>query len=347
MSDTVGIAVLTNGDRCDYLQQNIFAFLENCSTRPLVFGIFDNGSTDRTPEFCKNLPVIQGVEWRYERSEIDLGCGAGVNRANNLVKEFACTFFLECDWTCLHKSESGYDEKWLDECTDFLKTGKADYIYLRRFRHDAESRFHHWPMVMANSGYSEGRFLRTEKFMYSNNPHVRLTKALYENGTLPLQEFFDDKGNGIEKKGNAVWGNAEHLAKHPKNFWIHKWGMFTHESTPTPPLEQLKPVGCEKYGPHGVSTCKYGFTEFRNNWCPLCDFSKDHHDLAAHDQRFVHYYETMLQMRRQIMPTVGDMEINPGNCREGKPRSSAVSKVNHIEERRKALLKEKEQNGSK
>lgn len=344
MKETVGVAFLTNGQRRGYLEQNINAFLANCSYRPLVISIFDNGSTDDTPEYCRyRLPVMQDVGFRYVRSEKDLGCGAGVNRAIQLVKEFQFHLFLECDWTCLHESESGCSPDWMDECLDFMKTGKCDYLYLRRFRNDAEAAFHHWPFVMANSGHTDGKFLHTEKFMFSNNPSLRRTQKLFDCGTLPLQEFFNAQGEGTEKKGNAEWGQAEHMAKMPPNFYIHKWGMFVHESTPTP-IGQLKPVGCEKYGDgKGVSTCKYGFTEFRHDWCPLCDFNKEHHDLLAHQQRYNWYYETMLQMRRKIMPTVDKMEYNPGLSRMMEQFSSATSKVNHIEERRKVLEKEQKE----
>lgn len=337
MSQPVGIAVLTNGDRRQYLEQNIRAFLDNCSYRPLIFGIHDNGSVDSTPEYLKHgLPKEHGVEFRCLRSDKDLGCGPGVNRANDLVKELEFTFFLESDWTCLHQSESGYDKQWMHECLDFLQTGRADYIYLRRFRNDNEARYHHWNHVLRNTMHTEGRFLYTERFMYSNNPHIRRTKALYENQSLPLKEMFDAQGNALEKKGNAEWGAAEHQAKHPKNFWIHMWGMFIHESTPTPSIEMLKPVGCNKYGPHGCSTCKYGFLELKPGWCEVCDFSKDFHDLLAHDTRFNHYVNGMKHITNSIMPCISldhKSEVN----RINETINNGVSKVNHLEERQKKL----------
>jgi glycosyltransferase involved in cell wall biosynthesis len=314
MKEPIGIAVLTNGNRLGYLKQNLEAFIENTSYRPLVFGIFDNGSTDGTPTYINSLINTEGVTFRKMRSEADMGCGVGVNRANDLVKEFEYTIFLESDWTLLEERESGWNKEWLDECLDFMKTGKCDYLYLRRFPNVFESRFHDYQHVMAHSGHQEGRFLYITKFMYSNNPHIRRTKVLYDQGILPLREFIDANGLGIEKKGNPTWSQAEHSAKQPEKLWFTMWGMFGHETTVTP--KEIRQVGCDKYGPFGCSTCKYGFTEFNAGFCALCDFSKDWHDLKNHTDRFIQYYETMLSMRRLIKPTIGNLDVNPGSARK-------------------------------
>ena len=72
--EPVGVDVLTNSNRCEYLRVCIDSFLKNCYARPLVIGIFDNGSTDDTSEYLKSLPKVYGVTWRVKRSPADLGC---------------------------------------------------------------------------------------------------------------------------------------------------------------------------------------------------------------------------------------------------------------------------------
>jgi len=310
----IGIAVLTNSDRKHYLKDTIESFLENCSYRPLVIGIFDNGSTDDTWNYIQDLAQtkLDGVEWRIKRSDMDLGCGPGVNRANEMVKEFEYTFFLESDWLLMREEESGVPKTWMDECLEFMQTGKCDYLYLRRFAHNDEAMFHDYGFVMHFSGEQDGKFLQINKFMYSNNPHLRRTKALYDSGTLPVPEFLAPDGTGLEKKENKqFWGKAEHAAPQPPNIWFRVWGMFLHESEPIA-SDKIKPVGCGYYGPYGCSTCKYGFIQFNHGFCPLCDASKDYHDLFNHQKRYHTYFCTMLNMRREIMSRVGDMEYNAG-----------------------------------
>ena len=306
----IGIAVLTNSDRRLYLQRTLETFLENCSYRPLVIGIYDNGSTDSTQSYIQSLPSknYEGVTWRFGRSESDLGCGPGVNRANALVREFEYTFFLESDWTHLIEKEIGVPKTWMQECLEFMETGKCDYLYFRRFKNNTEARFHDYHAVIHLACEQQDKFLRVDKFMYSNNPHLRRTEALFQNGTLPVPEFFDAQGNGLEKKINKnIWGKAEHTAPQPKNMYFYVWGMFAHESEVSP--AEPKKVGCGKYGPYGCSTCKYGFLDFKHGWCPLCDASKDYHDLYPHQMRWEYYFTSMLHMRRQILPCVGDMEF--------------------------------------
>lgn len=292
---TIGIAMLTSGDDRKFLQRTIESFLENCSYRPLHFAIFDNASTDDTWQYLNSLKSTDLITYDIKRSEINTGCGIGVNAANNMVREFEYVLFLENDWTHISEKESGASKEWLHECVDLLETNKTDYIFLRRFRHDNETRFHQWQNIFSTAGQVDGNFIEYNNFPYSNNPHIRRNNALYDAQVLPLKEFTDNNGNPTEHKGNKDWGRAEIETKRVLRTMLYKFGMFCHECEKSP--ENINIIGCGNFERCGASTCKYGFLDFRanssryGNFCDVCDKAKDFHDLKEHDNRFIKAYK--------------------------------------------------------
>lgn len=320
---TIGIAVLTNGNRRKFLEQNIKAFIDNTSYRPLHFGIFNNGSTDDTKQWLDNhLPQHDQITFEVINSTTDVGCSKGVNIANNMVRHFMYSIFLESDWLCLTHVETGCSKDWLHECVAFLNTGKADYIFLRKFPNDKQAAYHGWHHYFSNAveDDSNKNFLKL-RFVYSNNPHIRNTQALYEQRVLPLVEYTTDK------KGYNTWGRAEDKAKHPNNYYTYKRGLFVHETIKS--NANIQPIGCNECGNFGYSGCKYGFTELRPGWCETCDKNKTYADWNQHNERFTHLDPK----------TVENMTVGIVSIRQGAEYSNFKSEVDWVEARREMLNK--------
>jgi hypothetical protein len=275
----VGIGILTNGHRLDYLKECLSSFLNNCYYRPLVVGIFDNGSEDDTLAWLKGLYEAElpyGVEFRYEHSDVDLGCAAGTNRIVDLISDCEYAVHLESDFRHLTEEESGVDKMWLHRCIKWMDDGKCDYLYLRRMVGPAEMMAHWWAQWMEKIVEYDGEYMSCPEFWWSNNPHIRRTKALFESGTLPL----DVNKDGA--KGTEGWSQPELQAPSPPNTWIHKWGMFVHER----PLKFERNYGCSKYSKVGRTSCKYGFyMDLDDPFCSACDLNKDWTDMVNHQRR--------------------------------------------------------------
>jgi glycosyltransferase involved in cell wall biosynthesis len=278
--ETIGISILTNGCRRKYLSQCIDSFFNNCHYRPLVVGIFDNGSQDDTAEFLKtSLPKIDGVKWRVESSSIDLGVSKGTNKAISLVSDCRYALHLECDWELLSKEESGEDGFWLHRALDCVRSGKCDYLYLRRMINENEMMIHWWSQWMSKIDRVEAGQMRCPGFWWSNNPALRDNYALREQGVLPLPEIEN------EYKGSPVWGQCELQAKKPSRPWLMKWGVFIHDRPNH--KDYAKQTGCGNFGPYGVSTCKYGFFKDGSDaFCMSCDLTKSYKDMEVHESRF-------------------------------------------------------------
>jgi len=276
--EPVGVDVLTNGNRCEYLRVCIDSFLKNCYARPLVIGIFDNGSTDDTSEYLKSLPKVYGVTWRVERSPVDLGCARGTNAATDLVKDTEYAIHLESDFIHLTEAESGVNKMWLHDALSFMEKGECDFLYLRRMINEYDMQMHWWSQWMPKVTREAGPYLKCPGFWWSNNPALRRVKALYSSGTLPLDVAKDGQ------KGQAGWSQPELQAPHPTKPWIYRWGMFKHECLKA---EYPELTGCKRYGPFGTSTCKYGFYKpAKDGFCLLCDPHRGLQDMNEHEKRY-------------------------------------------------------------
>ncbi len=109
---TVGVSILTNGSRRKYLEQCISSFLTNCYYRPLVIGVYSNGSTDDTVDFLGDLPETYGVEWRTVDSATDGGCAKGTNASIALVSDCEYQIHLESNYVVdLHKQPKAEDQR--------------------------------------------------------------------------------------------------------------------------------------------------------------------------------------------------------------------------------------------
>jgi len=274
----IGIGILTNGARLNYLKECLSSFLNNCYYRPLVIGIYDNGSQDDTDEWIKGLSILNtpyGIELRHVRSDSDEGCAEGTNATAQLIGDCEYAIHLESDFRHLTPQESGFDKMWLHRCIDWMDKGKCDYLYLRRMMNPEEMMAHWWSQWMGKITEYDGEYMNCPEFWWSNNPHIRRTKALLDSKTLPL----DVSKDGV--KGTDGWSQPELQAPSPPNTWIHKWGMFVHERSQSFDGD----YGCG-YSQMGCSSCKYGFyIKEGEHFCNTCDRSKDWTDMASHERR--------------------------------------------------------------
>ena len=278
---TVGISILTNSDRLEYLKVCIDSLLKYCYYRPLIIGIYNNGSTDSTKYWLNHeLPKVHGVEWKVEHSDVDIGCSKGTNKAMDLVRDCEYAIHVESDFIHMNPAESGDDRMWLHRAVDFMDSGKCDFLYLRRMRDEQEMMFHFWsqwaPKIVDTV---DGKYMKCPEFWFSQNPALRRNDALYDAGTLPMPEFDNDN-----KSNPDAWNKGEMGAVRPPNPWIHKFGMFAHEK-----LEDIeKMTGCGLYKCHGNSSCKYGFYMNTEDsvWCLLCDANRGYDDMNNHEGRF-------------------------------------------------------------
>ena len=275
----IGISILTNGKRRKYLEKCISSLLENCYYRPLIIGIFNNGSSDDTTDYLSNLPEVYGVEWRVEESKEDKGCASGTNRSIRMVADCELQIHLESDFELLSPEDSGCDRMWLHRAVEFMSRETCDYIYLRRMRNHEESAMHWWSQWMPRVTKRIDEYMECPPFWWSNNPVLFRTQALYDSKTLPLDTSIDGA------KGTAGWSQPELNTASPPNTWLHKWGLFIHERREDEDFSDRN--GCGKYGPFGTSGCKYGFWYGGdgNNFCRRCDHTKDFTDMWNHERR--------------------------------------------------------------
>lgn len=280
----VGVSVLTNGSRLGRLQACLGSLLEHCYYRPLVVGVFDNGSVDGTAAFLRALPTVYGVEWRVKTVERDIGCAPGTNAAMDLVGDCEYALHVESDFVHLCESDSGVGRMWLHEAVEFLEEGDCDYLYLRRMRTVEEVYMHFWAQWMPQVTEVRADYLCCPAFWFSQNPHLRRDSSLRKAGTLPLREFYGPHGETVDVKGTPFWNKAEMEAPSPPRPWLHRWGMFAHEVEARRLYDRAS--GCGRSS-HGASTCKYGLFQCPalSQWCRCCDARKDFRDMQEHANR--------------------------------------------------------------
>lgn len=273
MNKPVGISILTNGNRLEYLKSCLNSFLANCHYRPLHISVFDNGSTDGTAYWLRNPPSIYGVKWQNHTASADMGCAAGTNASITLLKEAKFILHLESDFEHIPSELSGEDKLWLHRAIEFMQGGECDYMYLRHMVNERDIFQHWWSQWMPKIDKTEGNYLRCPGFWWSNNPTLFRAEAMWLTGTLPL----DVKKDGA--KGTAGWSVPELATPKPTKPWIHKWGLFVHEL----PMQGDLKRGCKKIN----GDCKYGFfKDGTDAFCSCCTTQYGFEDMDYHARRF-------------------------------------------------------------
>jgi len=280
MRKAIGVSILTNANCRKYLTRCVESLLANCYYRPLRLAIFDNGSTDDTPEWCSNLSAY-GVDVKVDRSEKDLGCAAGHNRVAAMVRDCEYVLHLESDFLHLPEDMTGEDKFWLHRAVEFMEHNTCDYLYLRRMIEAKDIFMHAWSQWMTQVTCDKPLvpYLRCDRFWWSNNPHLRRNDAIYAAGSLPLDESKDGK------KGESGWSQPELQAPRPGNAWLHRWGLFVHEIVS--PRQLASKRGCGKFPCIAGVTCKYGFfDDGKSLWCQCCYPEQGFEDMPKHVGRF-------------------------------------------------------------
>ncbi len=280
---TIGVSILTNQKRLKRLQACIDSLLTNCHYRPLIIAVYDNGSVDGAHDWLRAKVASggYGLEWRVEHSKQDRGCAAGSNAAADMVRDCEYVLHLESDFEHLPESLTGENKFWLHRLMEFMEKGSCDYIYLRRMVSHKDIFAHRWAAWMPKIELenSEPPYLYCRDFWWSNNPHLRRNEAIYQAGSLPLDERRDGK------KGRRGWSQPELCAPPPGRTWIHQWGLFVHELQSLEVLAAEK--GCDKVPSVAGVTCKYGFFKDGNDlWCQCCHFEHDFENMPKHVERF-------------------------------------------------------------
>ncbi len=279
MPKTVGVSILTNGQRLPALKRCLSSLIQNCYYRPLLIGVCDNHSTDGTAEWLKSPPEIYGVSWRNHRVVSDGGCAAGTNTAAWLVEDCEYVLHLESDFEHLPQELTGEDKMWMHRAIEFMDSGECDYLYLRRMVDECEMMDHWWSQWMAKIDEDRSPFLRCPEFWWSNNPHLRRNSAIMDAGCLPLNESIDGP------KGTEGWSKPELQAPRPPNAWLYRMGLFVHDRPSRE--DKLKLMGCGRLGLYGSCCCKYGFfKDGQDAWCSLCEGDKGLEDMPNHEGRY-------------------------------------------------------------
>lgn len=292
------IATLTHPDtnRDKFLELTINSFLENTNISGINWYIYINGVSTEIFSKCNELQI----KWKDRinlitiQSNTNLGVGAGINRLNNLIRDYKYTLFLEGDWITLPKDISGIDTYWVERSIDCMKLLDLDQIQLRKFQNDTDNRqfgLAYWTNPKNVIGYIGDYVLLNER-EYTNNPHIRKNSTYYNLGILPLKEFYDERGNPTELKTSTHWGqaeiHAENKGKELKSAWL-KGGNMVHcdHWHYNMDWEKVKTdiTGCG-YKTNSVINCKYGFTFPKEQFCKQCDDTKDFTDLEEHNWRF-------------------------------------------------------------
>lgn len=276
----IGVSILTNGKRMIQLQECVRSFLFNCYYRPLVFGIFDNGSTDGTRGLMEELVKsgIYGVEWRIHSATGDMGCAEGTNRSIEMVNDCKYIIHLESDFLHLPQRLSREDKLWLRRAVEFMETGECDYLYLRRMVDEKDIFLHWWSQWMDKVDKEQGKYLRCPGFWWSNNPTLFRAEAMWVTGTLPL----DVKKDGV--KGTPGWSKPELEAPRPTRAWIHRWGLFVHELS----QDVAEGVHESKCSVDAEFGCKYGFfKDGVGGFCELCKREKGYKGMGEHAEAVI------------------------------------------------------------
>lgn len=276
----MGISILTNGNRLDYLRRCVSSLLTNCYYRPLRVAILNNGSTDGTKQWLDSLRDAYGIQYKIKHMNNDMGCAAGTNLACDMVRDCEFSLHLESDFEHLPETETGEDKLWMRRAVDFMKTERVDFLYLRRMVDENEMMMHWWSQWMLRiEKCIDGKYLDCPGFWWSNNPHIQRNSTLYDRKTLPLNETIDGS------KGTALWSVPEMTAPQPGKTFIHKWGLFVHELPLKSFMADAK--GCFKEDlDFGRTKCKYGF--FKTGiepFCISCNRTLDFREMDAHAQR--------------------------------------------------------------
>ena len=296
------ICTLTHNspDRAESLRLTIKTFIESYKGSKLKWYILVN-VTNKDIDFVLEEAIqlySELVDFEIHINNKNTGPGAGINKLNELSKDYKYSLFLEGDWICLPSIITGFSDNWLENSVKLLNENlEIDQVQLRRYLDDLDDRqygFSSWltPDNIEKEIENGDTFVILKEREYVNTPTIRRMGAYFEKGIFPLKEFYDSEGNSLEIKGNDEWGMAEIEATKNKlnGAWL-KLGNFVHIEH-FPNQENWKRwintnKGCNKFKMPGKNSCKYGYMYFTESFCAICEKNKDYTDLGRHSQVWI------------------------------------------------------------
>lgn len=282
----------SGADRVQLLYKTIDYFIENTNFDTVDWFIYINGS-DKPYEGIERELVSKypSVKWSITHSSVNYGVGVGINKLNEISKDYEYTLFLEGDWFTVPENLSFIGKDWLNTSLDLLDESDISQIFLRKYIDDMDDRqygYGYWikqENIISSITKNEIDFLMLREKDYSNNPHIRRNSSFYTAGIFPLTEFYDEDGNPTEIKGNNNWGQAEikaeGLGKHLSTAYI-KFGKFIHGDKYNGDMNKI--------GLRGCGECKFGLMEPTKWWCSACTNDNDYTQFE--EQQW--YYERVL-----------------------------------------------------
>lgn len=276
-----------------YLKETVEYFLKNTEFEEMIdWYIYINKTNENFISVCNELINVykNRVNFIIIHSNINNGVGYGINRLNEISKDYTYSLFLEGDWRCIDSETSGQPKTWLKSSIKILEENKdVDAVFLRRYMNDYESRstgiWAYYNIKNTTIQDIDGlKYFIVPINAYTNNPLVRRNKLFFDKNIFPLTEYFDKDGNPTELKTDSMtgenWGQAEtnaykHAYKKSK-YAMLMWGMFCHidnmgdfeVSTQTFIVDPSR-QGCKKYN-YGKSNCKFGYFNIAPHFCSIC-----------------------------------------------------------------------------
>lgn len=299
------------------LEYTIKSFMEDYIGERFEWFIWVNISDDSINETLEwaNATYSDRVKFNINISDKNLGPGGGINRLNELSKEYEYSLFIEGDWLYVPSRVSGLSHHWIQESIDFLEAyPDVTHIQLRKYLDDLDDRqytFGHWirpENVEQTVDWTGNQYVIMKERMYTNTPCLRRMSAYYDSGIFPLKEFYDADGNPTEHKGNPDWGQAElQTPGDMKAAWIF-YGAYVHfeDWLYVDDWDQYikDDYGCGVHELRGANKCKYGYLVPSHPFCTMCSADKDFTDLVEHTRR---HQKHVIMLREEYKHNLEDL----------------------------------------
>ena len=298
--NNICICTLTHNapDRASALDSTIRTFIKSYDGPKIKWYILINVTNPDIDKVVEKSIKMYGdiVDFDIHINKNNTGPGAGINKLNNLSKDYEFSLFLEGDWICLPNNITGFSNEWLQNSVKLLKENpNIDQVQFRRYLDDLDDRqygYGYWttPENVKEEINNGDTFVILNKREYVNTPTIRRMSSYFDKGVFPLKEHYDNSGNSLEIKGNKEWGMAEINACESSELngaWL-KFGNFVHyEHFSIKEDFNLwinSNKGCKKFELPGENSCKYGYMFFTESFCGVCSANTDYTDLERHSQ---------------------------------------------------------------
>ncbi len=286
------ISTLTHDDngRKELLEETIKLVIENTNTKYDWF-ILVNSSNESWVTHLNKLKDTykERINFSFHHSPYNLGPGGGINKLNEITKDYEYTLFLEGDWYHTSQQSTNLPNNWVEILIQYMdENPKTDQILLRKYLHDTDDRMYGYGYWISERNvekieeYNGLNLIHLIKKEYTNNPVLRRNKSFYTYNIFPLEEHIGGDGNSLEVKGNEKWGIAEIRAESKgyelKSLYLG-FGAFIHGDGYD--LKKYK-----NYDHTGCGSCVYGLLKPVESWCAMCPSDINFTNFEHHQQKY-------------------------------------------------------------